>query len=172
MTKRQEILFTTDKLQDMQVKSILMKIFFITSLALVSCRPDGSADKQGEASIDANSDETNQVADFENAEDTDWRDTVVVDYTTPKIVEEVAITEKKDLKAETKALVDQSFNTGKSCEEILQSYEVFMKKASANLTTELIAELSKWAKDPLYNDCYSRDKDFRTKADKLDELLD
>ena len=113
-----------------------------------------------------------QTTSTEEESTRDWTDSVAVNYEKAEIVKEVPISEKEDLKTATKELVDGSFNSGKSCDDILKDYEAFIKKLSEDFTQEGLKELTKWANDPLYNDCYNREKSFRSKADLLDEMLE
>jgi hypothetical protein len=142
------------------MKSIITCLIFLFALLItIGCKQDTSIknDNAEETTVD---------------DKKDWTDTIAINYDQPKIEEKVPITEKKDLKSTTKELVATSFNAGKSCAEILTDYEAFLKEISQDLTEEGIKELTKWTNDPLFNDCYNREKSFREKADLLDEMLE
>lgn len=156
--------------------SIYSVVFFAF---IISCKPDQSSQTDGQQGASATdlpmARPTTQAAaavtpaERLGDEQPDYTEVAVEEKGTLDVTA-VSAREVAAKNEKTKELVNQSINAGKDCSEIIKKYATFLKSLPQDkLSEEQLGTLRTWANDPLYNDCYSSDSEFRQAADLLEE---
>lgn len=151
----------------------LITILCITvAIAAASCSGDNkhsSTESPAPTSEIVNNATSDNPAEKADNEQPDYEQVEIKEEEDTKPVESISVTEMAKQNEQVKQAVETSFNAKKSCQDILADYEAFLKELGASMDQKQVETLRAWANDPLYNDCYSNDPAFRSRADELDE---
>lgn len=152
-------------------------IFSIIILGFISCNSDGaSSGEVTEEAVEELAEDfiEKQLAEAEAEalanmdEETGVTNEVEVD------MEEVSVdvAAKKEQKKEIlKEQLKESPNLGKDCESILKEYETLVNQFIKGENVEgVIAQLTKWANDPLFNNC-KKNAEYKDRFYDLEEKM-
>lgn len=161
---------------------VMVKIFSLTVLCTIflintSCKSDAtsSTEEISEEKVEDMAEDLleEELAMVEELEATEEPEGTVANEVEVEL-EEVKVDREKELAQKREILKEQlkeSPNLGKDCESILKEYSDLVDKyVSGEDKDAVIAQLAKWANDPIYNKC-KKDDVYKDRFFELEERM-